>query len=146
MKKLQHIIMITLILIGLTTPALAQDQTDDFNVAAKHAIAIETTTGKVLYEKDATTPDGVASMTKILTAYMVYKAVDQGKINWDTEVGISDYPFNLTVDSEVSNIPLDSRKYTVNNSQMPLSLVVPTVQQLLQLKKSQDQRVPLLTL
>lgn len=43
--------MITLILIGLTTPALAQDQTDDFNVAAKHAIAIETTTGKVLYEK-----------------------------------------------------------------------------------------------
>ena len=97
----------------LATPALAQDQTDSFNVAAKHAIAIETTTGKVLYEKDATTPDGVASMTKILTAYMVYKAVDQGKITWDTEVGISDYPFNLTVDSEVSNVPLDSRKYTV---------------------------------
>lgn len=113
MKKLQHIIMIALILIGLATPALAQDQTDSFNVAAKHAIAIETTTGKVLYEKDATTPDGIASMTKILTAYMVYKAVDQGKITWDTEVGISDYPFNLTVDSEVSNVPLDSRKYTV---------------------------------
>ena len=52
-------------------------------------------------------------MTKILTAYMVYKAVDQGKITWDTEVDISDYPFNLTVDSEVSNVPLDSRKYTV---------------------------------
>ena len=113
MKKLQHIIMIALILLGLVTPALAQEQTDDFNVAAKHAIAIESTTGKVLYEKDATTPDGVASMTKILTAYMVYKAVDQGKITWDTEVDISDYPFNLTVDSEVSNIPLDSRKYSV---------------------------------
>ena len=113
MKKLQHIIMVALILIGLVTPALAQEQTDDFNVAAKHAIAIESTTGKVLYEKDATTPDGVASMTKILTAYMVYKAIDQGKITWDTEVDISDYPFNLTVDSEVSNVPLDSRKYTV---------------------------------
>ena len=113
MKKLQHIIMIALILLGLATPALAQEQTDDFNVSAKHAIAIEATTGKVLYEKDATTPDGVASMTKILTAYMVYKAVDQGKITWDTEVDISDYPFNLTVDSEVSNVPLDSRKYTV---------------------------------
>lgn len=113
MKKLQHIIMVALILIGLVTPALAQEQTDDFNVAAKHAIAIESTTGKVLYEKDATTSDGVASMTKILTAYMVYKAIDQGKITWDTEVDISDYPFNLTVDSEVSNVPLDSRKYTV---------------------------------
>ena len=82
MKKLQHIIMIALILLGLVTPALAQEQTDSFNVSAKHAIAIEATTGKVLYEKDATTPDGVASMTKILTAYMVYKAVDQGKITW----------------------------------------------------------------
>ena len=40
MKKLQHIIMIALILIGLATPALAQDQTDSFNVAAKHAIEI----------------------------------------------------------------------------------------------------------
>ena len=37
MKKLQHIIMVALILIGLVTPALAQEQTDDFNVAAKHA-------------------------------------------------------------------------------------------------------------
>ena len=45
---------------------------------------------------------------------MVYKAVDQGKItDGTTEVDISDYPFNLTVDSEVSNVPLDSRKYTV---------------------------------
>ena len=35
MKKLQHIIMIALILIGLATPALAQDQTDSFNVAGK---------------------------------------------------------------------------------------------------------------
>ena len=57
MKKLQHIIMIALILLGLVTPALAQEQTDNFNVSAKHAIAIEATTGKVLYEKDATTPD-----------------------------------------------------------------------------------------
>ena len=39
MKKLQHIIMIALILLGLATPALAQEQTDDFNVSAKHAIA-----------------------------------------------------------------------------------------------------------
>ena len=46
MKKLQHIIMIALILLGLVTPALAQEQTDNFNVSAKHAIAIEATTGK----------------------------------------------------------------------------------------------------
>lgn len=35
MKKLLHIIMIALILLGLVTPALAQEQTDNFNVSAK---------------------------------------------------------------------------------------------------------------
>ena len=43
---------------------------DDFDVSAEHAIAVEATTGKVLYEKDATTPDGIASMTKILTVLL----------------------------------------------------------------------------
>ncbi len=55
----------------LFTASLAK--ADDFDAPAKHAIAVEATTGKILYEKDASTPDGVASMTKILTVYMVYK-------------------------------------------------------------------------
>lgn len=113
MKKLLHIIMVTLLCLASLTPALADEPAQDFVVAAKHAIAIETTTGKVLYEKDATTPDGIASMTKILTAYMVYKAVDQGTMNWDTEVEISDYPFKLTVNAEAANIPLENRNYSV---------------------------------
>ena len=44
---------------------------------------------------------------------MVYKAVDQGDLKWNSKVDISDYPFELTVSAGVSNIPLDARKYTV---------------------------------
>lgn len=59
---------------------------DDFDIPAKHAIAVEATTGKVLYEKDATTPAGIASITKILTVYMVYKEINEGNLSWDTRV------------------------------------------------------------
>ena len=70
MKKL-----ITLI-IGSVAPTFAADKKKGFDASAKHAIAVEATTGKILYEKDATTPTGIGSITKLLTAYMVYKAVD----------------------------------------------------------------------
>lgn len=86
---------------------------DNFDVAAEHAIAVEATTGKVLYEKDATTPDGIASMTKILTVYLVYKAIDEGKLSWDTKVSISDYAYDLTANSDASNVPMEVREYTV---------------------------------
>lgn len=79
----------------------------------RHAIAVEANTGKILYEKDATTSTGIGSIIKLLTAYMVYKAVDQGDLKWNSKVDISDYPFELTVSAGVSNIPLDARKYTV---------------------------------
>lgn len=95
----------------LFTASLAK--ADDFDAPAKHAIAVEATTGKILYEKEATTPDGVASMTKILTVYMVYKAIDEGKLSWNSKVKISDYAYDLTTNSEASNVPMDAREYTV---------------------------------
>lgn len=113
MKKLLTSILITLLCLGMATPAFAADKSKTFDAAAKHAIAIEANSGKILYEKDAKTPDGIGSITKLLTAYMVYKAVDQGDLKWNTQVTISDYPFDLTINSDLSNIPLDARKYTV---------------------------------
>ena len=50
--------------------AFAADKKKD-NAAAKHAIAVEANTGKILYEKDATTLTGIGSITKLQTAYMV---------------------------------------------------------------------------
>lgn len=113
MKKLITLIMTFLLCLGSVAPAFAAEKKKGFDAAAKHAIAVEATTGKILYEKDATTSTGIGSITKLLTAYMVYQAVDKGDLKWNTKVNISDYPFELTVSAGVSNIPLDARKYTV---------------------------------
>ena len=113
MKKLITLMMTFLLCLGSVAPAFAADKKKGYDASAKHAIAVEANTGKILYEKDATTSTGVGSITKLLTAYMVYKAVDQGDLKWNSKVDISDYPFELTVSAGVSNIPLDARKYTV---------------------------------
>ena len=108
MKKIIFTLL-TIFLFGSVNPVLAQD----FDVAAKHAIAIEANTGKILYEKDATQPVEIASITKLITVYLVYEAIEQGKISLTTPVDISDYPSQLTTNSEASNVPLDARNYTV---------------------------------
>ena len=108
MKKIIFTLL-TIFLFGSVNPVLAQD----FDVAAKHAIAIEANTGKVLYEKNATQPVEIASITKLITVYLVYEAIEQGKISLTTPVEISDYPYQLTTNSEASNVPLDARNYTV---------------------------------
>lgn len=113
MKKLITLMMTFLLCLGSVAPAFAADKKKGYDATAKHAVAVEANTGKILYEKDATTSAGIGSITKLLTAYMVYKAVDQGDLKWNSKVDISDYPFELTVSAGVSNIPLDARKYTV---------------------------------
>ena len=106
MKKLITLIMTFLLCLGSVAPTFAADKKKGFDASAKHAIAVEATTGKILYEKDATTPTGIGSITKLLTAYMVYKAVDQGDLKWNSKVDISDYPFELTVSANSAAIAL----------------------------------------
>lgn len=88
---------------------------EDFSVAAKHAIAVEVSTGKVLYEQDAQTPASIASISKLLSVYLVYEALEKGEIQLDTMVDISDYPYSLTANTELSNVNLDARSYSVSD-------------------------------
>ncbi|HEW0223714.1 TPA: D-alanyl-D-alanine carboxypeptidase [Streptococcus pneumoniae] len=108
MKKI-FLTLLTVSLLGGASTAVVQD----FTIAAKHAIAVEANTGKILYEKDATQPVEIASITKLITVYLVYEALENGSITLSTPVDISDYPYQLTTNSEASNIPMEARNYTV---------------------------------
>ena len=79
MKKLITLMMTFLLCLGSVAPAFAADKKKDMMPQAKHAIAVEANTGKILYEKRCNHLYGIGSITKLLTAYMVYKAVDQGR-------------------------------------------------------------------
>lgn len=64
---------------------------EELNLAknAKSAILIETSTGKILYEKDAHTKRAPASMTKIMTLLLTMEALENESITLEDEVLIS---------------------------------------------------------
>ncbi len=75
---------------ALLSPIIAAAQTSGFETAAPHAIIMDSATGLVLFEKDARRPVAPASMTKILTAEMVFDAIREGRITMDTEFKVSE--------------------------------------------------------
>ena len=63
----------------LPLPALA------FETKAREALVIDDVTGMVMFEKDADTPMPPASMSKLMTLYMLFEALRDGRVTNDTE-------------------------------------------------------------
>lgn len=62
---------------------------DSLGLQVKSAILIEASTGKVLLSVNSDEALPPASMSKMMTEYLVSDAVKQGKIKWDDEVTVS---------------------------------------------------------
>ncbi|WP_158738398.1 D-alanyl-D-alanine carboxypeptidase family protein [Alteribacillus sp. YIM 98480] len=81
---------------------------------ADSAILVEAETGKIVYQNDIDLILPPASMTKIMSEYLVHEAVNNGEISWDEEVDISDKVRQLSLDTALSNVPLrQDETYTV---------------------------------
>jgi serine-type D-Ala-D-Ala carboxypeptidase (penicillin-binding protein 5/6) len=84
------------------------------NVNADGAILVDGQTGKVLYAKNADSPLGIASMTKMMTEYLLFDAVKSGKVKWDQEYTVSDLVYKISQPTGLSNVPLRlGEKYNV---------------------------------
>ena len=64
----------------LCVPALSQAQTSTYETNAPHAAIIDFETGLVLYEKNARDAIAPASMTKIMTADLVFEQIKSGRL------------------------------------------------------------------
>ncbi|MDR0847184.1 MAG: serine hydrolase [Lactobacillales bacterium] len=115
MKKKIITTLIALTLLNPITAAFAADapkvsptptDTSGVDIAASAAIAIDANTGKILYAKNVDEARGIASESKLITAYLVYKAVKEGKISWDDEVSINDATQKLSRNNNLSNVVL----------------------------------------
>ncbi len=62
---------------------------------AREAILIDVGTHTVLYEKNADQRTPTASMSKIITAYMVFDAIKQGRLRLDQKVPISERAWKM---------------------------------------------------
>ncbi|MFC7395133.1 D-alanyl-D-alanine carboxypeptidase family protein [Scopulibacillus cellulosilyticus] len=93
------------------------------NVKAKSAILVDANTGQVLYSKNADVMLPPASMTKVMTEYLVMKAIHSGKISWNTKVNIDNKVYAISQNREFSNVPLrKDYQYTVKDLYYPMAI------------------------
>lgn len=74
------------------TPAAAPKAiptVESLNLAVKSAVLLEPTTGEILLSVNADVALPPASMTKMMTEYIVAEQVKQGKLGWDDVVTVS---------------------------------------------------------
>ncbi len=83
---------------------------------AKTAIIVDADTGKVLYAKDADEALPPASMTKMMTQYIVLEKIADGEFDWEDTTEISDYPYWISSNNKFSGLGLTQDKdYTIKS-------------------------------
>ncbi|MED5077656.1 D-alanyl-D-alanine carboxypeptidase [Geobacillus stearothermophilus] len=93
---------------------MAKAESAPLDIRADAAILVDAKTGRILYEKNIDTVLGIASMTKMMTEYLLLDAVKAKRVKWDQTYTPSEYVYRLSQDRALSNVPLrKDGKYTV---------------------------------
>lgn len=120
MKKIKWCLVqiaLSLTCIIFVFPLAGYAEDSNFTIPARAAMAVDFDTGKILYEKNSTSSLPIASMTKLLSAYLVYEAVENGNVDWKDSVPFDDALIKLTDDPNLSNIPIHKNQtYTVEDN------------------------------
>lgn len=73
---------------------------------AQSAIVIDSRNGQILFEHESEELVEIASISKLLTVYLVLKSVEEGDMDLSDPVSISDYAYQVSQDYDVANVPL----------------------------------------
>ena len=93
MKKV--IMFLGLVMVSFFCCSQTSVQAVEFKGDSKSAIIMEASTKTILYEKEAHTPLAPASMTKMMSMYLVLEAIDRDVLAWDDVLTISEYAASL---------------------------------------------------
>ncbi|HSH85296.1 MAG TPA: D-alanyl-D-alanine carboxypeptidase family protein [Guyparkeria sp.] len=64
-------------------------------LAARSYVLLDSGTGQIIVERDADRPVPPASITKLMTAYLVFQALESGDISLDDEVTVSEKAWRM---------------------------------------------------
>jgi len=94
MRVLRHAVSViatimTIAVLGWPTHSLA------FDTAAREAILIDLGTGSVILDKDADRPAPPASMSKLMTVYMLFERLKEGAVSLDDTMSVSEKAWRM---------------------------------------------------
>ncbi len=87
MSFLPRVVLLLACFVVLSAPA---SQAETYDLPARAAILIDDTTGQILFEKNADEALPPASMSKLMTAYMVFSRLKEGSLSLDDTFPVSE--------------------------------------------------------
>ncbi len=115
MKPMRRNFFILLLITFLIMTFSAHTMAAAPSVNAYSAVVMDCDTGAFYYTKDADTMRVPASMTKLMTAYIIFEELDKGNISKNSVVTISAGAARVAATAGYSNVPLyQGEKYTVD--------------------------------
>ncbi len=78
------------VLFPIKVNALSQE-----SITAPSAVLMETSTGKILFEKNSHEQRPCASVTKVMTLLLVFEAIDSGKLSLDDTITASEHAASM---------------------------------------------------
>ncbi len=94
-KRFRHFLLLVFLLTGINPVQASIPVPAVPDVAARNYILIDYSSGDVLAEKAADSKIQPASITKLMTAYVVYNELKAGRLNMDDMVTISDKAWRM---------------------------------------------------
>lgn len=77
----------------------------DNNMDARSYVVIDQATNKILANREGNVPYPIASMTKVLSMYLIYQALDEGTLKLDQEIEIpTEIVEDISSNVELSNV------------------------------------------
>ena len=104
-KRWVLLLLVGTLLILSASSTFAQTA-DPLRLRVEAAVLIDADSGKILYQKNADQPLAMASMSKILTEYLILEAINNQQISWEDTSSISDYAYRVSQNLSLSNVPL----------------------------------------
>ena len=88
-RRLSAVLLTLLLLVPMTAAARPLEEGTPMSLTSPAAILAETSTGAVIFEKNADEKREVASITKLMTALLVLEALDRGDVQLTDQVQVS---------------------------------------------------------
>ena len=88
-RRLSAVLLTLLLLVPMTAAARPLEEGTPMSLTSPAAILAETSTGAVIFEKNADEKRAVASITKLMTALLVLEALDRGDVKLTDQVQVS---------------------------------------------------------
>lgn len=105
-KRFIYYLLIILLVGHYVMPTVSAQDNLDSNINAVSAISVDGANGQILFEKESEEVREVGAVSKALTLYMIYQAIDNGEITLNDSVSISDNAYRLSQDYGIANVPL----------------------------------------